>query len=100
MFNAAEVAIAEDVGDAVGLSADKSNQLIELLAEQQTRNMGRPPQPADGQSMQQYFTDMQKKNQSEVVALIGACLPPRSRAGKEARGSPLRGGCIGNWIFV
>ncbi len=61
----------EDVGTALGLSSDKSGQLIDLLADQQTRNMGGPPRPAEGQSMQQYFSEIQKKNQAEITAVIG-----------------------------
>jgi hypothetical protein len=61
----------EDVGTSLGLSAEKTEQLIDLLADQQTRNMGGPPQPANGQSMQQYFAELQKTNQGEIAALIG-----------------------------
>jgi hypothetical protein len=61
-----------DAGQAMGLSAEKSSQLLDLLAEQQTRNMGdirnRIP---EGQTFQQYMQDQQKKNNDDVVALIG-----------------------------
>ena len=60
-----------DAGQAMGLSAEKSNQLLDLIADQQTRNVGRPNIP-DGQTPQQYFQDQQKKNQDEIKALIGS----------------------------
>lgn len=61
-----------DAGQALGLSPEKSNQLLDLLAEQQTRNIGdvRNKVP-EGQSIQQYFQDLQKKNNDEITALIG-----------------------------
>jgi hypothetical protein len=60
----------EDVGPVLGISADKTNQLMDLLADQQTRNVGRPAL-ADGQSMQQYFLQQQEKNNAEIASLIG-----------------------------
>jgi hypothetical protein len=62
-----------DAGREMGLSADKSNQLLDLLADQQTRNIGgmREGIP-DGMSPQQYFEQQQKKNQDEISTLIGA----------------------------
>jgi hypothetical protein len=60
-----------DAGQALGLSQDKSNQLIDLIADQQTRNIGRPNIP-EGQTPQQYFQDQQKKNQDEIKSVIGA----------------------------
>lgn len=61
-----------DAGQALGLSPEKSNQLLDLLAEQQTRNIGdiRNKVP-EGQTIQQYFQDLQKKNNDEITALIG-----------------------------
>jgi hypothetical protein len=61
-----------DAGSAMGLSAEKSNQLLDLLADQQTRNFGQPPAIPEGQTPQQYFQDQQKKNNEEIKALIGA----------------------------
>jgi hypothetical protein len=61
-----------DVGQAMGLSAEKNSQLLDLLADQQTRNFGniRDKVP-EGQTIQQYMQDQQKKNNDEIVALIG-----------------------------
>jgi len=62
-----------DAGQAMGLSAEKSSQLLDLLADQQTRNMGgdiREKVPA-GETLQQYMQDQQKKNNEEIVSLIG-----------------------------
>jgi hypothetical protein len=64
----------EDVGPALGLSQEKAGQLLDLLAEQQSRNFGRPPTTEDGQpvqDMQKYFRDQQLKNNAEITALIG-----------------------------
>ena len=61
-----------DAGAALGLSPEKSNQLLDLLADQQTRNMGGPPVLPDGQTRQQYFQAQQQKNADEIKALIGA----------------------------
>src|SRR5262249_10485345 len=60
-----------DAGQALGLSREKGNQLLDLIADQQTRNIGRANIP-DGESPQQYFQDQQKKNQDEIKALIGS----------------------------
>ena len=62
-----------DAGQALGLSAEKGNQLLDLIADQQTRNfgMGRQNIP-DGESPQQYYQEQQKKNQEEIKAVIGA----------------------------
>jgi hypothetical protein len=62
-----------DVGEALGLSAEKSNQLLNLIADQQTRDIvfGRPGIP-DGKTPQQNFQEQQQKNQDEIKALIGA----------------------------
>ncbi|MEJ0034599.1 MAG: hypothetical protein WDO68_00715 [Gammaproteobacteria bacterium] len=62
-----------DAGQAMGLSAEKGNQLLDLLADQQTRNMGglRDKIP-EGQTIQQYMQDQQKKNTEEINALIGS----------------------------
>jgi len=81
-----------DAGQALGLSEEKGKQLLDLLADQQTRNMGGPPKLAEGQTFQQYAQDMQKKNAQEIVNLIGAdkaddwatyqkTLPQRSQLG-------------------
>jgi hypothetical protein len=81
-----------DAGHALGLSDEKGNQLLDLIADQQTRNMGGPPNLAEGQSFQQYAQDMQKKNNQEITNLIGAdkaddwaayqkTLPQRSQLG-------------------
>jgi hypothetical protein len=61
-----------DAGAAMGLSPEKSNQLLDLIADQQTRNMGdiRSRVP-EGQTIQQYIQDQQKKNNEEITALIG-----------------------------
>lgn len=61
-----------DAGAAMGLSAEKSNQLLDLLADQQTRNMGRPPVLSEGTTLQQYVQSLEQKNSDEVKALIGA----------------------------
>ena len=61
-----------DAGHALGLSEEKSNQLLDLLADQQTRGMGvRPDQLPEGQTMRQYITDQQKKNTQDIATLIG-----------------------------
>jgi hypothetical protein len=83
-----------DAGPALGLSPEKSSQLLDLLADQQTRNMGdiRSRVP-EGQTIQQYMQDMQKKNNDEITALIGQdkadewaafqkSLPERSQLGQ------------------
>ena len=82
-----------DAGHALGLSAEKSNQLLDLLAEQQTMGFGmRPDKLPEGQNLQQYFQDQQKKNAQEITALIGTdkadewaayqkTLPQRSQLG-------------------
>lgn len=61
-----------DAGQALGLSPEKSNQLLDLLADQQTRNIGdvRSKVP-EGQTIRQYLQDQQKKNADEITALIG-----------------------------
>jgi hypothetical protein len=62
-----------DAGQAMGLSPEKSSQLLDLLADQQTRNFGgdiREKVPA-GETIQQYMQDQQKKNNEEVISLIG-----------------------------
>jgi hypothetical protein len=61
-----------DAGHALGLSDEKGNQLLDLIADQETRNMGGPPKLAEGQSFQQYAQEMQKKNNQEITNLIGA----------------------------
>ena len=82
-----------DAGHALGLSTEKGNQLLDLLADQQTQGIGmRPDKLPDGQTMQQYFQDQQKKNAQEITALIGTdkadewaayqkTLPQRSQLG-------------------
>jgi hypothetical protein len=81
-----------DAGQALGLSDEKGKQLLELLADQQTRNMGGPPKLAEGQTFQQYAQETQKKNAQEITNLIGAdkadewaayekTLPQRSQLG-------------------
>lgn len=61
-----------DAGQAMGLSAEKSSQLLDLLAEQQTRNFGNiRDRVPEGQTIQQHMQDQQKKNNDEIVALIG-----------------------------
>ncbi len=62
-----------DAGQAMGLSAEKSSQLLDLIADQQTRNMGRHPEQRfrKGETIQQYMQDQQKKNNDEITALIG-----------------------------
>jgi hypothetical protein len=62
-----------DAGAALGLSQDKSNQLLDLLADQQARNMGfdRANVP-EGQTPQQYFQAQQQKSQDEIQTLVGA----------------------------
>jgi hypothetical protein len=61
-----------DAGEALGLSQEKSSQLLDLIADQQTRNMGfnRANIP-DGKTPQQYFQEQQQKNQDEIRTLIG-----------------------------
>jgi hypothetical protein len=61
-----------DVGSALGLSEEQTNELLDLLADQQTRLTerfrsspdGQPPQPLDMRQVQQ-------KNNAEIAALIG-----------------------------
>ena len=59
-----------DAGAALGLSKQKSEELIDLLADQQTRNMGRPAL-AEGQSFQQFAREQQQKNNTEIASLVG-----------------------------
>jgi hypothetical protein len=85
-----------DAGHALGLSAEKGNQLLDLLAEQQTMGFGmRPDQLPPGQTFQQYAQEQQKKNNDAINALIGAdkadewaayqkTLPERSQLGAVA----------------
>jgi hypothetical protein len=62
-----------DAGKELGLSAEKSNQLLDLLADQQSRGFGmRPDRLPDGQNFQQYMQEQQKKNAQEITTLIGA----------------------------
>jgi hypothetical protein len=61
-----------DVGTALDLSPEKSNQLLDLLADQQTRNIGRRPPIPDGMNPQQYFEEQQQKNADEIKSVIGA----------------------------
>jgi len=63
----------EDVGPALGISQEKANALLDLLADQQTRNFG-PPVSEDGrpvQDLQKYYRDQGQKNNAEIAALIG-----------------------------
>jgi hypothetical protein len=60
-----------DAGDALGISDEKANELLDLLADQQTRMTdryrgqdGQPPKPVD-------FREVQQKNNAEIAALIG-----------------------------
>jgi hypothetical protein len=59
----------EDAGPALGLSAEKTNQLIDLLADQQTRGIG--AEPPEGKTLQQFAREQQQKNQAEIAALVG-----------------------------
>jgi hypothetical protein len=59
----------EDAGSAMGLSEEKTNQLIDLLADQQTRGIG--AEPPEGKTFQQHAREMQQKNQAEIAALVG-----------------------------
>jgi hypothetical protein len=61
----------EDAGTALGLSPDKSNQLLDLLADQQTRNRGRAQLP-EGETLAQFRQEQEQKNTEEIKALIGA----------------------------
>jgi len=62
-----------DAGHALGLSEEKSSQLLDLLADQQTRGMGvRPDQLPEGQTMREYISEQQKKNTQEIATLIGS----------------------------
>jgi hypothetical protein len=63
----------EDVGPALGLSRERANEFIDLVADQQTRNFDSPP-PQDAQSaqdMQKYFRDQQRKNEAEIASFLG-----------------------------
>jgi hypothetical protein len=59
----------EDAGPALGLSDEKTDQLIDLLADQQTRGIG--GEPPEGKTLQQYAREQQQKNQAEIAALVG-----------------------------
>jgi hypothetical protein len=94
----------EDVGSELGLSDEKATQLIDLLADQQTRAFARPP-AEDMESMQRYAREQQQKTQAEITALIGQdkmdewtdyqkTLPHRSQLGQvreqlESAGYPM-----------
>ena len=63
----------EDVGPALGLSRERANEFVDLVADQQTRAFDRPP-PQDAQSaqdMQKYFRDQQSKNEAEIASFLG-----------------------------
>ena len=53
------------------MSAEKTNQLIDLLADQQTRNIGRGHSPGTGRTSQQYVRDSSRRTTAEIAALIG-----------------------------
>jgi hypothetical protein len=59
----------EDAGTALGLSAEKTSQLIDLLADQQTRGFG--GEAPEGKTMQQVVREQQQKNEAEIAALVG-----------------------------
>lgn len=62
----------EDMGSAVGLSDEKSNELLDLLVDQQARMTDRVRGSADGQPPKPIdVREVQQKNNAEIAALIG-----------------------------
>jgi hypothetical protein len=63
----------EDVGSALGLSDEKANKLLDLLADQQTRMSERFRGRDDAQVVdpRQVMQEAQAKNKAEIAALIG-----------------------------
>jgi hypothetical protein len=71
----------KDVGIELGLGAEKTDALLDLLAEQQVRRMEQPPlayepgqapEIGEAQRSQERFQAMQQRNQEELGALLGA----------------------------
>lgn len=61
-----------DLGDALGLSQEQSNQMIDLLADQMNRSMTEPRQAlTDMASIVKQSHDMKARNDAELAALIG-----------------------------
>ncbi len=62
----------EDVGQALGLSQEQSNQMIDLLAEQMTRSMTEPRKALDDMaSTMKQAQETKARNDAELAALIG-----------------------------
>jgi hypothetical protein len=61
----------EDVGQALGLSQEQANKLIDVLSEPQTRMIGLPKGPMDRASIMQAAQDAKKRSEDAVAALIG-----------------------------
>jgi len=59
-----------DLGPSLGLTAEQTAQFIDLLADQQTRQVGKEL-PQDPASMQQYASDTMRRNNEEIANLIG-----------------------------
>src|SRR6185295_8144411 len=61
----------QDVGRDLNLSPEQANKLIELMADQQTRNFGMRMPPADRAAAAQSWQQLQDQNNKEVAALLG-----------------------------
>jgi len=71
-----------DLGPMLGLTQDESERLLDVLAEQQLRNMeqrpvmmgmdGTPPDPNTLREQQLRFEEMRRKNDAELAQVLGA----------------------------
>ncbi len=62
----------EDAGRELGLSADQTNKLIDLLTDQQTRGLGEHRDiPTDRAALQKMAQEMVQKNNADIAAIIG-----------------------------
>jgi hypothetical protein len=62
----------QDVGRDLNLSQEQANKLIELMADQQTRQFDtRRQPPADRAAARQTWQQLQEQNNKEVAALLG-----------------------------
>ena len=62
----------QDVGRDLNLSPEEANKLIELMTDQQTRNLDvRRQPPADRAAAMQTWQQIQEQNNKEVAALLG-----------------------------
>jgi hypothetical protein len=61
----------QDVGRDLNLTQDQANKLIELMADQQTRNFDVRRQQPDRAAAAQAWQQIQEQNNKEVTALLG-----------------------------